>query len=82
MQEESTEKNAPAEARRRGPAIQFQDSKGQVWRVSERERLRYDRRTVKMLVFESSTAIRCVREYPEDWRDLASEALEYLSWKV
>ena len=62
--------------------VTFTDSHGRIWRVSERERLSYDRRSIRMLIFESDMAIRCVRTYPDDWRRLEPEALEYLSWKT
>ena len=62
-------------------AIQFVDSKGQGWRVYERQRQQLDGRWVTMLVFESGMAVRCIRSYPDDWRTLSPEALEYLSWR-
>ena len=82
MQQETTGENTGRGARSSSDPVEFQDSTGQVWRVSERVRLGYDRRSVRMLIFESSMAIRCVRVYPGNWRSLAPEALEYLSWKV
>ena len=50
--------------------------------MTERERLSYDRRSIRMLIFESDMAVRCVRTYPDDWRRLEAEALEYLSWRT
>ncbi len=76
--EETTGRGDPSPA----GVLQFKDSKGFLWRVSERERLRYDRRSEKTLIFESSMAVRCVRTYPNDWRDLAPETLESLSWQT
>jgi len=82
MQQEITNENRTRGGRSPGDGMQFQDSQGTVWRVSERERIGHDMRTVRMLVFESSMAIRCVRDYPDDWPGMAPEALEYLSWRV
>ena len=62
--------------------VRFFDSKGCSWQVSERDRLSYDRRSVRMLIFESDVAVRCVRAYPDDWRRLDAEALESLSWRT
>jgi hypothetical protein len=51
-----------------------------VWSVEERQRPGKASSTERMLVFVSSSAFRCVRHYPENWLDLAPEALERLSW--
>ena len=82
MQQKTTEENTARGGRSSSDPIQFQDSKGQVWRVSERVRVGYDRKSVRTLVFESSMAIRCVRAYPGEWRSLSPDELEYLSWQV
>jgi hypothetical protein len=58
----------------------FVDSSGTVWSVEERQRPGKASSTERMLVFGSSSAFRCVRHYPENWLDLAPEALERLSW--
>ncbi len=82
MQNETSEETTGRGVSSPAGVLQFKDSKGFLWRVSERERLRYDRRSEKMLIFESSMAVRCVRAYPNDWRDLAPDALEHLSWRT
>jgi hypothetical protein len=40
---------------------------------------RYDRRSRPDLVFECHAAVRRVRNYPDNWRDLSDEALFALS---
>ncbi len=75
--EEQPGRSAPA-----SNTIKFKDSRGQIWRVSERERFTRDQGSVRMLIFESDTAMRCVRVYPDDWRRMEPEALEYLSWRT
>jgi hypothetical protein len=39
-----------------------------------------DRRYKPSLVFESDTVIRRVRSFPQNWRELADDALATLSW--
>jgi hypothetical protein len=56
----------------------FSDSGGTVWRVYEQPPLGQQR--MSSLIFESSTALRRVKNYPSDWRSLSAEALESLSW--
>jgi hypothetical protein len=63
----------PAEARR------FRDSQNREWRVYERQRDSLGG-PVMILVFDSDAALRCVRRYPGNWRELLPEALERLSW--
>lgn len=53
---------------------------GELWVVYERPPEAFDRRLSPSLVFECRTAIRRVRHYPPDWRDLSEEALARLSW--
>jgi hypothetical protein len=60
----------------------FTDSAGVQWSVSEKLRENPSGSGFAMvLVFESQTAFRCVRHYPENWLDLDRLALETLSWK-
>jgi len=67
----------------RTPHIQhFRDSANQGWRVFEREKSDPHGRAAKVLIFESGAAFRCVRNFPENWRELSTEALERLSWGV
>lgn len=40
----------------------------------------HDRRSSPSLVFESDTAIRRIREFPGNWRELSDEELIALSW--
>lgn len=82
MQREPPDEKAGISIPSSDGVIRFTDSKGRKWNVSERERLGFDHRSFRMLVFESHTAVRCVREYPDDWRRLEAEALEYLSWRT
>ena len=68
---------------RSGPAgervvVSYTDGKGVMWRVYERTRPALGR----ALVFESTNAVRLVREYPADWHTLPRAALEALSWCV
>jgi hypothetical protein len=49
------------------------DATGEPWRVYELSGALYDRRD--SLVFESSTAVRRVRNYPRDWRLLSDREL-------
>lgn len=53
---------------------------GTVWLVYELRALPLDRRTSASLIFESDSAIRRVRNYPENWRELSDVALFALSW--
>lgn len=39
-----------------------------------------DRRSSRSLVFESDTAVRRVRQFPPNWRDLSDDELFALSW--
>jgi len=62
----------------RGSVVGYIDSAGVSWRAYERRRP--GQRTA--LVFESSQAIRLVRDYPANWYTLPRAALEALSWSV
>jgi hypothetical protein len=57
---------------------QYTDRAGVVWRAYER---RQEGRP-PALVFESSSAVRLVRDYPDNWHTLPAAALEALSWCV
>jgi len=67
-----------AESPSRGSVVGFIDGAGVSWRAYERRRP--GQRTA--LVFESSQAIRLVRDFPENWYTLPRAALEALSWSV
>lgn len=58
----------------------FMDADGTHWRVYEQAFADYDRRTGMSLIFASESAVRRVRDYPADWKDLGDEALLALSW--
>ena len=58
--------------------VSYTDSKGVMWRAYERTRPGLGR----ALVFESTNAVRLVRDYPADWHTLPKAALEALSWCV
>jgi hypothetical protein len=51
---------------------------GRMWLVYELGPLSYDRRGAA-LIFESENAVRRVREFPANWRDLDDETLDRLS---
>jgi hypothetical protein len=53
---------------------------GVTWLVYELPPATFDRRGTSSLVFESEGAVRRVRDYPADWRNLSNEALYPLSW--
>ena len=55
-------------------------AEGTVWLVYELRTIPFDRRSSSSLIFESDSAIRRVRSYPENWRALSDEALFALSW--
>ncbi|HEX9484683.1 MAG TPA: hypothetical protein VF929_08875 [Gemmatimonadaceae bacterium] len=59
----------------------FVDEDGQRWRVYERVFDEYDRRSGTSLIFASETAVRRVRNYPENWTDLSDEELAAISWR-
>ena len=50
------------------------------WLVYELPALPFDRRATSSLVFESENAIRRVRNYPPEWRELSDTDLWELSW--
>jgi hypothetical protein len=64
----------------RSESRHFRDGEGRAWQVFELRRRGPDGEAAKLLVFESSAAIRCVRRYPADWRELSQAKLEALSW--
>jgi hypothetical protein len=65
---------APNESR----DVRFVDRAGVLWHAYERRRP--GQRTA--LVFESSNAVRLVRDFPDNWHTLPRAALEALSWSV
>ncbi len=58
--------------------VYYIDGAGVAWRAYERRRP--DQKSA--LVFESTNAIRLVRDYPANWHTLPRAALEALSWCV
>ena len=62
-------------------AVEFLDTLGVYWRVTERD-ARQDpgARGDRCLIFASSEAVRRVWKYPVAWRDLPAAALAALSW--
>jgi hypothetical protein len=56
-------------------------NEGVPWLVYELPPTPFDRRSSPSLVFESDAAVRRVRDFPPNWRDLADEELFALSWK-
>lgn len=59
----------------------FVDADGQRWRVYEQVFDEYDRRSGKSLIFASETAVRRVRNFPENWMSLSDEELAAISWR-
>ena len=59
----------------------FADATGCVWSVYERTRSQLLGAPVTVLVFDSTTAFRCVRTYPALWREGSAAELERLSWE-
>lgn len=53
---------------------------GVPWLVYELAHV-FDRRHAPSLVFESDHAVRRVRSYPAEWRDLSDAELWALSWR-
>ena len=51
-----------------------------LWLVYELPAMPFDRRRTPSLVFECDSAIRRVRNFPEQWRSLGDDALFALSW--
>ena len=60
------------------PRRTFTDTDGIHWDVRELK-ADYDRRTGASLIFESTHAIRRVRNYPADWHTLSEAELSTLS---
>lgn len=58
----------------------FMDADGTHWQVYEQAFADYDRRTGMSLIFASESAVRRVRDYPADWKELDDVALLALSW--
>ena len=59
----------------------FLDAEGARWRVFEQSFTDYDRRRGRSLIFASEAAVRRVRDFPANWRELSDEELAALSWK-
>ena len=53
---------------------------GTLWLVYELVPSEYDRRQSPSLIFESDMAVRRVRNYPANWRQLSDQDLLSLSW--
>jgi hypothetical protein len=62
----------------RGSVVGYIDGAGVPWRAYER----HWPGQRPALVFESSHAVRIVRDFPENWYTLPRAALEALSWSV
>lgn len=81
---DSSESPHPATRAREpsGPMCVFVDAEGMRWQVSERPFSDYDRRRGLSLIFASDSAVRRVREYPDNWHALSDAELAALSWKA
>jgi hypothetical protein len=73
--------NGPVTAARQS-GTRFMDSTGCEWQVYEWKRDDVDGHRLTLLVFESGRAVRCVRRYPPNWRELDASALQDLSWRT
>lgn len=60
----------------------YVDADGTRWQVYEQEFSDYDRRRGASLIFAAESAVRRVRDYPANWRELSDAELTALSWKV
>ena len=60
----------------------FVDAEGSHWRVYVQAVAEYDRRRGRSLIFASETAVRRVRDFPDNWMDLSDDDLALLSWKA
>ena len=60
----------------------FTDPEGTFWDVREIKAPDYDRRGSMCLIFESSGAIRRVRDYPADWYELSELGLAEISQRT
>jgi hypothetical protein len=67
-----------ADSPSRGSVVGYVDGAGIPWRAYERHRPGQP----PALVFESSQAVRIVRDFPDNWYTLPRAALEALSWSV
>jgi hypothetical protein len=63
------------------PGVRFVDSKAIWWCVSEQPCSEMDPQKMQCLVFMSEAVIRRVLNFPPDWRSLAPDQLEALSWR-
>ena len=41
----------------------------------------FEGRSTPLLVFESESAVRMVRKYPANWRDMSDDAIYALGWR-
>jgi hypothetical protein len=67
------------EAQRTGRRIMVD---GVPWLVYELPAMVFDRRHGPSLVFETDNAVRRVRDFPTDWRELNDADLFALSWST
>jgi hypothetical protein len=67
------------EAQRTGRRIVVE---GVLWLVYELSPTVFDRRNSPSLVFEGDQAVRRVRDFPANWRELSDDALHALSWEA
>ncbi|MDB4912716.1 MAG: hypothetical protein JWM95_360 [Gemmatimonadetes bacterium] len=78
---DSTNRSPSTSAASTQPTRTFVDADSVRWQVFERAFADYDRRTGLSLIFASESAVRRVRDYPENWQALSDEQLAELSWK-
>jgi hypothetical protein len=55
---------------------------GMLWLVYELASLPFDRRSAQTLVFENDGAVRLVRDFPSNWRELTDAELHAVSFGI
>lgn len=80
--QESREWRDSREPQRPSSVVEFLDTLGVRWRVTERDSRRDPgTRGDRCLIFASNEAVRRVWIYPVGWRELSAAALAALSWQ-
>ena len=77
MAEETGSESRVAAARRKSRRFW---AEGMFWLVYELTPSAFDRRSAPSLVFENDAAVRLVRTFPSNWRELSDEYLYALSF--
>ena len=81
MDREHPSGNAPhVNARDDGRDVMDDGVRWTVYELSDADLTMYDRRRARSLVFESEHAVRRLRDFPANWRQLPDDVLLALSW--